>query len=150
MESEEFAELEQHSQLYSAPTGSNSQDMCIGKKRVYAPAQLNINEELSIPGKKRMISYRCSHDEELDGSNGEVSRHELSPGSMQLDAHDSYGGKPRMIRGYSVPRCGRVSNQSYHEQVKEFEAILSSKVRQIAEVTDCLQHKELLYRILQM
>lgn len=59
-------------------------------------------------------------------------------------------GKKRMIRGYSIPRCGRLTNQSYQEQAKEFQEILSSKVRQVAEVADCLQHKELLYKILQL
>ena len=119
--------------------------MSIGKKRVYAPTEPNSNEEMSVTGKKRIISYKPLNDEE-----GSDSRQH--PGST-LESHDSYEemcGKKRMIRGYSVPRCGRTSNQSYQEQVKEFQAILSSKVRQIAEVTDCLQHKELLYRILRL
>ncbi|KAH7302213.1 hypothetical protein KP509_23G060900 [Ceratopteris richardii] len=62
----------------------------------------------------------------------------------------SSNGKRRIIRGFSVPRCGRLTNQSYQEQAKEFDEILSSKVRQIAEVADCLQHREVLYKILQM
>lgn len=59
-------------------------------------------------------------------------------------------GRKRMIRGFSIPRCGRLTDQSYQAQAKEFQEILSSKVRQIAEVADCLQHKELLYKILQL
>ena len=142
---EEAIDLEEHSQLYSAPIGQNSQDMSIGKKRVYAPTELNSNEEMSVTDKKRMVSYKPSDDEE-------GSDNRQHPGST-LESHVSYEemcGKKRMIRGYSIPRCGRISIQSYQEQVKEFQAILSSKVRQIAEVTDCLQHKELLYRILRL
>ncbi|MCO5578307.1 hypothetical protein L7F22_032147 [Adiantum nelumboides] len=82
---------------------------------------------------------------------GKSKKHYLqSPSSCDPMFFDLPFGKKRMMRGFCIPRCGRPTNQSYQEQAKEFQDILSSKVRQIAEVADCLQHTELLYKILDM
>ncbi|MCO5575790.1 hypothetical protein L7F22_029595 [Adiantum nelumboides] len=126
------------------------QDSCIKNPRLS-----NKEKFVQMPTVQRSASSDISTNSESmsgDPSGAGKSKKDYlqAPSSCDSLFFDLPFGKKRMIRGFCIPWCGRPTNQSYQEQAKEFQDILSSKVCQIAEVADCLQHTELLYKILDM
>ncbi|KAI5066958.1 hypothetical protein GOP47_0017486 [Adiantum capillus-veneris] len=128
----------------------DSQDSCSQNPRQPSKEKFVQMPTAGVSASCKVLTNNNSMSGDPCGATKSKKHHIQAPSLCDSMVSDMSSNKRRMIRGFSVPRCGRLTNQSYQEQAKEFQEILSSKVRQIAEVADCLQHTELLYKILEL